>query len=70
MIVKVDPELAARKSIKPGDVIVEVTHKEVKSPEEVVNRVASIKKEGKNAVLLLISDGKGELRFVAVRIKG
>ena len=61
---------AAQKNIKAGDVIVEVTEEEVKTPNDVASRVDSVKKSGRKSVLLLISDAKGELRFVAVPIKG
>ena len=59
---------AARKNIKPGDVIVEVTQQEVASAQDVSERVATLKKSGLKSVLLLISDGRGELRFVALPI--
>jgi serine protease Do len=59
---------AALKDVKPGDVIVEVTQERVKDPGEVVARVAAVKKSGRKSVLLLISDAKGGLRFVAVPV--
>jgi serine protease Do len=59
---------AAQKDVKPGDVIVEVTQERVSDPEEVVARVAAVKKSGRKLVLLLISDAKGGLRFVAVPV--
>jgi len=59
---------AAHKDMKPGDVIVEVTQEKVNDPEEVVARVAAVKKSGRKSVLLLISDAKGGLRFVAVPV--
>ena len=59
---------AAQKDVKPGDVIVEVTQEKVNDPEEVVARVAAVKKSGRKSVLLLISDAKGGLRFVAVPV--
>ena len=59
---------AAKKDVKPGDVIVEVTQQRVTDPEEVVARVAAVKKSGRKSVLLLISDSKGGLRFVAVPV--
>jgi serine protease Do len=59
---------AAQKDVKPGDVIVEVTQERVTDPEEVVARVAAVKKSGRKSVLLLISDSKGGLRFVAVPV--
>jgi serine protease Do len=57
---------AAQKSVKPGDVIVEVTQEKVKQPQDVKTRLAAVKKAGRRSVLLLLSDAKGELRFVAV----
>jgi serine protease Do len=57
---------AAQKSVKPGDVIVEVTQEKVKQPQDVKARLAAVKKAGRRSVLLLLSDAKGELRFVAV----
>ena len=53
-----------------GDVIVEVTQQEVKSPTDVTDRVDEVKKSGRKSVLLLISDSKGDLRFVAVPVGG
>ena len=67
VITEVDPDSpAAQKDVKPGDVIVEVTQERVTDPQEVLDRVAAIKKSGRKSVLLLISDAKGGLRFVAV----
>ncbi len=69
VITEVDPDSpAGQKDVKPGDVIVEVTQEPVKEPQEVVARVDAVKKAGRKSVLLLISDAKGELRFVAVPV--
>ncbi len=57
---------AAQKNVKPGDVIVEVTQEKVKQPQDVKARLLAVKKAGRRSVLLLLSDAKGELRFVAV----
>ncbi len=57
---------AAQKDVKPGDVIVEVTQEKVRQPRDVVARLEAVKKSGRRTVLLLLSDAKGELRFVAV----
>ena len=57
---------AAQKDVKPGDVIVEVTQEKVKQPQDVKSRLLAVKKAGRRSVLLLLSDSKGELRFVAV----
>jgi serine protease Do len=67
VITEVAPESpAAKKNVKPGDVIVEVTQEEVHSPHDVVDRLRAVKQSGRGRVLLLLSDAKGELRFVAV----
>jgi serine protease Do len=57
---------AAQKNVKAGDVIVEVTQEKVKQPHDVKSRLLAVKKSGRRSVLLLLSDAKGELRFVAV----
>jgi serine protease Do len=57
---------AAQKNVKPGDVIVEVTQEKVKQPQDVKSRLLAVRKSGRRSVLLLLSDGKGALRFVAV----
>ena len=57
---------AAQKDVKPGEVIVEVTQEKVKQPQDVKTRVLAVQKSGRKSVLLLLSDAKGELRFVAV----
>lgn len=69
VVTKVDPDSpAADKNIKEGNVIVEVTRSEVASPSDVKKQIDSVKKSGRKSVLLLIDDGKGELRFVAVPV--
>jgi serine protease Do len=57
---------AAQKQVKAGDVIIEVTQEKVKQPQDVMARLQAVKKSGRRQVLLLLSDAKGELRFVAV----
>ena len=67
IVVEVKPNSpAAQKDIKPGDVIVEVTQEKVKRPQDVKARLLAVRKSGRRSVLLLLSDTKGELRFVAV----
>jgi serine protease Do len=57
---------AAQKDVKAGDVIVEVTQEKVKQPQDVKARLLAVKKSGRRSILFLLSDAKGELRFVAV----
>jgi serine protease Do len=67
VITEVKPDsAAAQKAVKPGDVIVEVTQEKVKQPADVLARLNAVKKSGRRTVLLLLSDAKGELRFVAM----
>ena len=71
VITDVDPDSdAARKNISAGNVIVEVKGTKVKSPDDVKAQVQAAKKTGRKSVLLLISDAKGDLRFVAVSVEG
>ena len=58
---------AAEKGIRPGDVILEVSQREVASPAEVEAQVDAAEKAGRRSVLLLVQ-GQGGLRFVALRI--
>ena len=58
---------AAEKGIRAGDVIVEVSQEEVTSPDDIAKKVADAKKAGRKSVLLLL-EGQGGLRFVAIRI--
>ena len=67
VVVEVDPKSpAAQKGVKPGDVIVEVTQEKVRRPRDVKARLLAVKKSGRPSVLLLLSDARGELRFIAV----
>lgn len=68
-ISKVDPlSDAARKGLKPGDVVLEVQGVEVKSPDDVIDGVKKAQTKDRGAVLLHIQSGNAK-RFVAVRLK-
>jgi len=68
VVIGVDAQgAAADKGIRPGDVIVEVSQQEVSSPADIVARMDEASKAGRKSVLLLL-EGQGNLRFVAVRI--
>jgi serine protease Do len=69
VITEIDPQgPAADKELSAGDVIVEVTHEKVKSPEDVDARVAALRKIKRKNALLTLADSQGELSFVAVAI--
>jgi len=60
---------AADKRLSAGDVIVEVAQEAVSSAADIKKRIEQLKKDGKKSVLLLVSNGEGELRFVALSVQ-
>jgi serine protease Do len=60
---------AAEKRLSAGDVIVEVAQEAVGNAADIKKRVDQLKKDGKKSVLLLVSNGDGELRFVALSVQ-
>ena len=60
---------AADKRLSAGDVIVEVAQEAVSSGADIKKRVDQLKKDGKKSVLLLVANGDGELRFVALSLQ-
>jgi serine protease Do len=60
---------AAEKRLSAGDVIVEVAQEAVSSAADIKKRVDQLKKDGKKSVLLLVANGEGELRFVALSVQ-
>jgi len=60
---------AADKRLSAGDVIVEVAQEAVTNAADVKKRIDQLKKDGKKSVLLLVSNGEGEVRFVALNVQ-
>ncbi len=60
---------AAEKRIVPGDVILEVGQREVSTPQEVQERIAKLKEDGRKTALLTLSSNEGDLRFTALRLE-
>ncbi|WP_298275570.1 Do family serine endopeptidase [uncultured Bradyrhizobium sp.] len=60
---------AAEKRLSAGDVIVEVAQEAVSNAGDIKKRIDQLKKDGKKSVLLLVSNGDGELRFVALGVQ-
>ena len=60
---------AADKHLSAGDVIVEVAQEAVANAADIKKRVDQLKKDGKKTVLMLVSNGDGELRFVALSLQ-
>ncbi len=68
VVVGVEPNgAAAEKNLRAGDVIVEVSQDEVRSPEDVDQKIKEAKEAGRKSILLLV-EGQSGLRFVALRI--
>ena len=63
-----DDGVAFEKGFRPGDLIVEVSQREVTTPEQVINMVDAARKNGEKRILLLV-EGQSRLRFVALNIK-
>ncbi len=59
--------VAAEKGLKPGDVIVEISQEEVHAPADVKKKVDEARERNRKSVLLLV-EGQGGLRFVALQI--
>ncbi len=60
--------IAHQKHIKKGNVVVEVSQKQVMTAKDVVQEVRKARLTGRKSVLLLISDPKGILRFIALPV--
>ncbi|MFQ5955513.1 MAG: PDZ domain-containing protein, partial [Kiloniellales bacterium] len=69
VITKVSPGSdAARKDLRPGDLILEVNQEEVSTPAGAEKRIKQAKSDGYKTVLLLVSR-RGDERFESVRFK-
>jgi serine protease Do len=71
LITGVDPNATsdeADKHLQPGDVIVEVQYQAVGTPADLQKRVDDLKSQGKKVAILLVSNGDGETRFVALTL--
>jgi serine protease Do len=59
---------AAEKGLRPGDVIEEVNQQAVDKPADVSSAIDGLKKSGKKSALLLVGNGAGDVRFVALAL--
>src|SRR3984893_9737498 len=67
VITGVDPESAAAdKHVQAGDVVMEINQEQVKEPADVAKKIQALKGAGKKSALLLVANGQGEVRFVAL----
>ena len=59
---------AAEKGIRPGDIVLKISGRDVKTPSDIVDGVNAAKKADKSSVLLLLRSNDQQ-RFVALSIK-
>ncbi|HEY7978524.1 MAG TPA: Do family serine endopeptidase [Rhizomicrobium sp.] len=68
VVTKVDPNSdAADKGLEPGDVLVSIANRPVRSPQDVKASVAAAQAAHRDTVLVLVS-GQGGQRFVAIKL--
>jgi serine protease Do len=69
VITKVDPDSdAADKGLQPGDVVMSVSNKTVRTPADIQKGIVDAQNLGRKSVLLLVATANGS-RYVAVDIK-
>ena len=69
IVTSVEPgSAAAERGLRPGDVIEEVNHQAVTHPGDVAKAIEGAKSEAKKPALLLVANGEGVVRFVAVPV--
>src|SRR5580700_11162320 len=69
IVTSVEPGSAAsERGLRRGDVIEEVNHQAVEHPGDIAKAVEGAKADAKKPALLLVSNGEGEVRFVAVPV--
>jgi serine protease Do len=72
LVTGVDPSVAMAdpdKRLAPGDVIVEVQYQAIANPADMQKRVDQLKGQGKKIAVLLVSNGNGDTRFVALNLQ-
>ncbi len=67
VIADVNPRsIAAEKGLRPGDIILEISQEEVKSPQHVVDLLKKAEKENRKSALILINRD-GESRYISLK---
>jgi serine protease Do len=72
LITGVDPSVDRTqpdKRLSPGDIIVEVQYQAVGNPADLQARIDQLKSQGKKVAVLLVANGVGETRFVALTLQ-
>ncbi|MBB4198552.1 serine protease [Rhodoblastus sphagnicola] len=70
LIVKVDSDTpAAEQKLTPGEIVTEINRTPVTRPEDVEAQVKALKADKKKTALLLVANGQGQARFVALPVE-
>jgi serine protease Do len=59
---------AEERGITAGEVITEIAQESVSTPQQVAERIAALRDQGRRNALLMLSSATGELRFVTLRM--
>ncbi len=59
---------AAERGVVAGEVITEIAQETVSTPKDVMDRIASLRDQGRKNALLMLASKTGELRFVTIRM--
>lgn len=70
LVAEVEPgSPASEKGIVAGDIVVEIGQEFVSTPEAAAAKIASLKQSDRRAAQVMLSNAKGDLRFVALRLE-
>lgn len=70
VVTEVEPgSPAAEKGIVAGDVIVEIAQQFISTPEEAASKINTLKEADRRNAQVMVSNAKGDLRFVALRLE-
>ncbi|MCW2274598.1 serine protease Do [Rhodoblastus acidophilus] len=70
LVIRVDPDSrAAEQKMAPGDVITEINRTPVARPDDVQAQLKVLKAEKKKTALMLVANGQGQARFVALPLE-
>ena len=60
--------MAVDKHVQAGDVVMEINQEPVKEPTDIAKKLRALESSGKKSALLLLGNGQGEVRFVALAL--
>jgi serine protease Do len=69
IITAIEDNSPLKNTAKVGDIILELAQKVVSSPESLIRYLTDLKKSGEKSALMLVSNAKGEVRFLRVPVE-